>query len=67
MNKHVKLLESLTKELSEVLNDIKLYSAVFKDNSYLGPHTIAKINSLLRDKHRLQLKINQIKWKYFIF
>ena len=67
MNKHVKLLESLTKELAEVIDDLKLYSAVFKDNSYLGSHTISKINSLLYDKHRLQLKINQIKWKYFIF
>ena len=67
MNKHIKLLESLTKELAEVLNDLKLYSAVLKNNSYLGSHTISKINSLLYDKHRLQLKINQIKWKYFVF
>ena len=67
MNKHVELLEALTKELAEVLDDIKLYSLVLKNNSYLGSHTIAKINSLLRDKHRLQLKINQIRWKYFIF
>ena len=67
MKKYIKLLEELNKELIEVLNDLKLYETVFKKNSYTGSHTIAKINSLIKDKYRIQLKINQIKWKYFIF
>ena len=67
MNKHIKLLDDLNKELIEILADIKLYEGVFKKNNYMGSHTIAKINSLIRDKYRVQLKINQIKWKYFIF
>ena len=67
MNKHIKLLENLHKELTEVLADIKLYTEVFKKNDYMGSHTIKRINSLLRDKHRIQLKINQIRWKHFMF